>query len=278
MNRALCLATLGTIALTLPGCTGLQADPNNPSESVLDLLFAEPNFANIAANAQDPFDSDNRFRGTLQLSVSPAGSDPVNVALYAANSEDEEASVRAAACRALGRHGSPEHVPLLVRRLTDADVGVRKEAARALQRIHSPAAIDPLLTALREPGLTRRAGGEVDPDVRAEAAIALAQYRRPDVLQGLIEALGDSRLAVNHNALESLRVTTGQDFGYDRAAWLAWLQGRREPFAAGSLFTFPAYSRDLWIIERLPFIPKPVNESSSTPAGMPLTIAPTGSR
>lgn len=145
--------------------------------------------------------------------------------------------------------------------LTDEDELVRLEAARGLQRIHAPQAVPVLLERLDR-------SIEPNPDVRTEAAIALGQYPENRVVRGLIAALADRRLAVNSGTLESLRTLTGQDFGYDRRAWLDWFGASKTPFAARSVFIYPVFHRDRRLIEYIPFVPQPPNEIAAQPAGV----------
>lgn len=272
MKRGTLLLTSILILPALGGCGGLDVDPNVQGDGLLDIIFAPRDVGMIAGDAQDPFDADRRSRGMLALSMTSAGGDPAFVSIYAENTEDPDPSVRAAACKALGRHGNPEHTPLILKLLVeDPDASVRTEAARSLQRIHSPSAIEPLLNSIRQPDVTStRFKLEEDAEVRAQAALALAQYREPKVLQGLIAALSDQRLAVNRNALAALRTLTGQDFGYDRRPWAEWLAKNPSPFAGATVFEYPAYSRKMVWYEHLPLMPKPPNEASATPVGMPL--------
>lgn len=272
-----CLVLLFTgAAATLGGCEALDIDPNAEGQGLLELMLAPKPLTATLAEAQDPFDPDRRARGMLALSMTSAGGDPAYVSLYAENMEDPDPSVRAAACKALGRHGRPEHAPIILKALsTDSDPGVRREAARSLQRIHNPDAIEPLLATLRAPELlSARGKGEDVAEVRAEAALALAQYRERKVLQGLIAALAEQRLTVNRNALVALKTLTGQDFGYERQVWSAWLKDAPDPFAGATLFEYPAYTRDKTFFEHFPFVPRPPNEPSTTPSGMPLSPEP----
>lgn len=255
----------------LGGCSiADQIDPNAKGDGLIELLLSPKPVTGTVADAQDPYDADKRTRGTLGLSMTTAGNNPVFVALYATNAKDSEPSVRAAAARALGRHGGPEQASLLIELLRDADSGVREEACRALQRIYDPTAVDPLLAATREPEGAKQ--GEEESKVRAQAALALAQYRERRVVQGLIGALSDASLSVNRNALTALRTLTGQDLGYDQRRWLAWAKDTTEPFAGAVVFQFPTYSRAPLFYERLPlpFITPPPNEPSGPPAGIPL--------
>jgi hypothetical protein len=105
--------------------------------------------------------------------------------------------------------------------------------------------------------------------VRAEAAAALGQYAENRVLQTLFAALDDSDLAVNRNALAPIRTLTGQDLGMDRAAWVEWEAGTEARFAGRQLYTYPAYHRKTRLYEYIPFVPKPPNEASAPPAGLP---------
>lgn len=260
----------GASAIFLGGCSSLDIDPNAEGDGILELMFAPRPLSNIVNDAQDPFDPDRRARGMLALSTAQVGGDPVYVSLYVENVEDPDPSVRAAALKALGRHGNAEHAAIMTKALTtDRDPGVRQEAARSLQRVHSPEAIEPLLATIRLPDVAK-GQWEEDAEVRAQAALALAQYREQKVLQALVSALYDPRLAVNRNALVSLRTLTGQDFGYERLTWAAWIKETPTPFAGGTVFEYPAYSRPKSFIEYLPFVSKPPNEPSTTPAGMPL--------
>lgn len=273
IRRCLCVVAAGSLGV-LGGCEALDIDPNAEGQGLLELLMAPKPLTATLADAQDPFDPDRRARGMLALSMTSAGGDPAYVSLYAENMEDADPSVRAAACKALGRHGRPEHAPMIIKALTtDADPGVRREAARSLQRIHSPEAVEPLLATLRAPeAVSSRTRSEDSAEVRAEAALALAQYRDRKVLQGLTAALADQRLTVNRNALVALKTLTGQDFGYERQAWTAWLRDAQDPFAGATLFEYPAYNRDKSFIEHFPFVPRPPNEPTTTPSGMPLNL------
>jgi HEAT repeat protein len=238
-------------------------DPAN--QDGLLSMFAPPSPQTAAQWATDRHNPDLRYRGTLLLATASWGGEPLYLSLYEAHAADPEPNVRVAAMRALGNHGGPEHAPILVQALSDDEPRVRVEAARALQRIYAPdAAIDPLIAATRETG-------EDEAEVRAQAAIALGQYATGAVVQELIAALSDTSLAVNHAALTSLRILTGQDFGYDRRAWTAWVnQAGAGVFAARGTYLYPVFNRPRKILEYLPFIPQPPNEHTALPAGTPI--------
>lgn len=220
--------------------------------------------------AIDPYNADNRYRGTMLLSNAYFAGQPVYLQLFEDRAQDTDATVRIAGTRALANHGSSANVPILVRNLTDKDPLVRLEAARGLQRLHGQEAIEPLMDASRDPDAVRGdEASEENPDIRTAAATALGQYPNTDVVQHLIGILTDSQLSVNEAALSSLRTMTGQDFGFDRREWLTWYDGTKSPFVAGTPFIYPVFQRRKKFIEYLPFVSPPPNEIAATPAGMP---------
>lgn len=249
-----------TLAAGLAGCEAVGLELKPGAKSILEA-FAGPSPQDAASWAIDPYDPDKRYRGTLLLANAPFAGEDVYLKLFSDNVRDVDPGVRAAAARGLGTHGGPEHAPLLIERLADDDAGVRIEAARALQRIHSQDAVEPLMARL-DPAT------EPEPQVRIEAASALGQYPENRVVERLITALADDNLAVNRTAQLSLRTLTGQDFGIDRARWLAWYTTSTSTFAARSVYVYPVFSRKKKFYEHIPFVPGPPNEAPSTPAGM----------
>lgn len=231
---------------------------------------ANPSPLEMSLMATDKYDANARYLGTLGLARENFSGEPIYMKLFETNVKDADPMVRAAAIRGLANHGEPRHAEAIAEMLADKNVIVRVEAARGLQRLHNPEVIDTLITALREadprdPG--RQA--EADPQVRAEAAAALGQYAENRVLRELIGALDDSDLAVNRNALASLRTLTGQDLGLDRLSWHEWEDKAETPFAGRQLYTYPVYSRKTRLYEYIPFVPKPPNEVTAPPAGLP---------
>lgn len=220
--------------------------------------------------ALDPYNADHRARGTILLANAPFGGDELYHELYVRQVGDEEANVRASGLRGLGLHGRPEDVGLILPQLEDEIPAVRLEAVRALQRIHNPEAIDALIISTRLPDPTEEAGrtGEPEPMIRGEAAFALGQYAEPRVVQPLIAALADRFLVVNESARRSLRTLTGQDFGFDRRAWLEWYRDTETPFAGRGEYVYPTFRRGKFWWEYLPFVPGPPNETPAPPVGL----------
>lgn len=229
-------------------------------------MFAPPSPQTAAAWATDQYDPNLRYKGTVLLGTASWGGEPLYLRLFEQHARDPEANVRVAAMRALGNHGGPEHAAILIDGLSDAEPRVRSEAARSLQRLYAPTtAIDALMRAIRE-------DVEESAEVRAEAATALGQYPANRVVQALIASLADRSLAVNHASVSSLRILTGQDFGYDRRAWGTWATANpgEAMFAARGQFVYPVFNRPRKLIEYLPFIPQPPNEQTALPAGTPV--------
>jgi HEAT repeats/PBS lyase HEAT-like repeat len=244
----------------LSGCGAFDGAPRGAT-SLLQVFTPQTSPGEAADMATDEFSAENRYKGTTLLSNADFGGGGVYIELYLDRMDDPDPIVRSAAVRALGRHGDPEHVGLIVSALEDDDDAVRIEAARALQRVHHSTAVEPLLAAIVYEE-------ESNVDVRSAAADALGQYHEQRVVQGLIEGLRDPRLAVNDRVLHSLLVLTGQNFGLDRQAWIEWYNSTDDLFAAAQPYTFPVFNRKKKIVEYLPFIPPPPNETTSIPVGM----------
>ena len=244
----------------LVGCGTFENVPRGTT-SLLEVLAPQTTPAQAASMATDEFSAENRYRGTTLLSNAEFGGEGVYLELYLEGMSDDDSGVRSASVRALGRHGDPEHVDLIVTALADENDHVRLEAARALQRIHSFDAIAPLLIAIGEEN-------EPNVDVRAACADALGQYRENSVVQTLVSALRDSRLVVNNRVKRSLLILTGQNFGLDRRAWVNWYNETENLFSGAQPYTYPVFNRKKRLVEYLPLIPSPPNETTSIPVGM----------
>jgi len=261
------LAGCATSQIAPPSSKPTTARTQDPTQQDgLLSMFAPPSPQTAAAWATDPYDPDLRYKGTVLLGTASWGGEPLYLRLFEQHAKDPEANVRVAAMRALGNHGGPEHAPILIEGLSDGEPRVRVEAARALQRIYAPnVAVDALVRSVRQER-------EESAEVRTQAATALGQYPANRVAQELIAALADRSLAVNHASLNSLRILTGQDFGYDRRAWGTWAAANpgEAMFAARGQFVYPVFNRPWKLIEYLPFIPPPPNEQTALPAGTPV--------
>ncbi|MBL4808682.1 MAG: HEAT repeat domain-containing protein [Phycisphaerales bacterium] len=247
------------IATTL-GC-GTMGNAPRGAKSLRDIMAPQTSPTTAAILATDQYSAENRYRGTTMLAAAPFGGEPIYLELYIDGTDDEDPGVRATCIRALGRHGDPVHASYLIEALNDDDRKVRIAAARALQRVHTREAIPSLIRVINQEN-------EPNADVRAGAADALGQYREPYVVQSLIAALRDTRLVVNNRVQHSLKIMTGQDFGIDLGAWQHWYKSTDDLFAAGQIYTYPVFNRKKRIVEYLPFMGSPPNETTSTPVGL----------
>lgn len=292
-------SALALAAALCAGCdsAGLKAVEQN--ESIL-AFFNSTKPLDAARWSQNPYDPDQRLRGTNLLANAPFGGEDVYVRMYRTKlgaygePPDPDLGVRGVAARALGMHGDPADAELILkhlqnagkgvqapapdspesqtaeqRRAADADRFFRLEAVRALQRIHNPAAVDTLIRLTRPVDPLRPdLGGEPDRSIRAEAALALGQYPQPRVAQALIAALDDEHLLVSRAAANSLQTLTGQDLGEDAAAWFAFVDGAPAPFAGRLEYVYPTFSRSQYWWEYVPLVPDPPNEIAGPPAGL----------
>lgn len=109
---------------------------------------------------------------------------------------DRDVSVRIAACAAWGHRGTEDAIPVL---------------AEVLSR-------------------------DTDRDVRIAAARELENYRISGVIPALGIALDDSDPALQHRAIQSLEIVTGQNFGNSVPAWRQFVRnGAVDPAEVPSL-------------------------------------------
>lgn len=251
---------LTTSVLAPIGCGTFDNVPRGTT-SLLQVMAPQTSPTQAAEMATDQYSAENRYRGTTLLSNAEFGGEGVYLELYLDGMNDSDSGVRSASVRALGRHGDPEHVGLIVTALSDENDNVRLEAARALQRVHSYQAVGALIAAIGE-------SNESNVDVRAASADALGQYRENNVVLALMSALRDSRLVVNNRVQHSLLILTGQNFGLDRRAWIDWYNATEDLFVGAQPYTYPVFNRKKRLVEYLPLIPPPPNETTSIPVGM----------
>src|SRR5689334_6059915 len=109
--------------LLLVGCQNAARD----MKKTFSGLF--PPSPGEAARMMFSFDPDTRRQGVTWLAASKFGGEDVYVRSYRMLIDDPDATVRAAAAKALGAHGKVEDALLLVRRLKDPMPYVRWEAA-----------------------------------------------------------------------------------------------------------------------------------------------------
>ena len=230
----------GTMTLAvLAGCTSGGGESDN-----IFADFLPPTPSETARQAFNVYDADKRRQSLNLLSNAPWGGEAPYLRTYRLLVNDPDPTVRAAALRALGRHGGIEDLPAIQPYLSDRTAFVRWEAAMAMQRLHHPTSIDPLIKAVRD---------DEDADVRQAAANALAQYPEPKVFQALVGALNDDDFGVVEEAEHSLQTLTGQELGQDGAAWLAWAENRQDLFAQQQTYFYPQFEKPLTFGDRVKF-------------------------
>jgi len=255
-HRLLLVVALTTVGLVAGGCDTLGSDVGNVFADI-----APPSPRQAAEWALDPWDAENRRRGTTLLANAPWGGSDVYVTMYRDRVENEtDAQVLAISIRALARWGTVDDAPAIATHLTHRSREVRWEAARGLQRLHNPAVIGALTARLVDVDET--------PDIRLESAVALGQYPADRSFQALASALDARELWLNVEAQRSLTLLTGEDFGLDRTAWLRWYDTASDPFANQQTFYFPTFSRPVRLTDHLVFW-RPLNfETPAPPAGL----------
>ncbi len=263
------------IAVTVGTLTGCAS--SGESETLLGDLFGSfqpPTPTQAALDAVNVYDPDKRREAIALLGAAPFGGEPEYLRLYRwhlgssdggpqldePRAIDPDPTVRAAAVRALGMHGTVEDAKLLVPRLEDDAAFVRWEAAKALQRVHNPIAISPLINVLR---------ADPDTDVRMAAADALGQYATRAVFDALVGALGDSNYGVVRAARDSLRTLTGYDGGLDPSTWVHWAREQDERlFADQRPYRYQPYVRPPGLLERAQFWKSAETPPSKAPVGL----------
>lgn len=228
------LACVMIAALALAGC---NADGSLDPDAFGGVLKPPPTPAQAVQMCFDRDDADNRREGINWLSASPFGGEDDYVELYRLFFNDPDASVRAAAGKAIGMHGTPDDANLLIVLLKDDSAYTRWQAARALRQLHNPAAATPLTELLSDQN-------ELDSDVRQAAAEALGQYATDAVFNALVRTLEDRNYAVVAAAHGSLVTLTGHDAGDDPRDWQAWSDANPgELFSQRGTYTYMPYDK-----------------------------------
>jgi HEAT repeat protein len=113
-----------------------------------------------------------------------AGADSVDGLIAILDRPETGADARQAACWILGRLGRKRSAPALLRVLGDGNASVRAAAARALGELRSRRAVGPLIATLQT---------DDDAEVRTAAAYALGMLGDGRAVDSMIDVLGDDR-------------------------------------------------------------------------------------
>ena len=187
----------------------------------LDTLTGKTPIADVA-RMENPRSADERRKGIARLATRDFAQEPLYTRRYRQIAQgDADATVRAAAIRALNASRDKSAVPVFIAALGDESDLVRLQAAKALSNIPDPAAADPLVRVLGNRAETR--------DVRIAASEALRHYRNPEVARVLAGTVGGRDFSIAWQSRWSLKILTGNDYGYDERAWLEYLTGPNNP-------------------------------------------------
>jgi hypothetical protein len=159
----------------------------------------------------DPNNPDKRREGTLKLVDFEKGRQGAFLIVYAHVATDPDYTVRAAGLRALNRSRAKGYTYLFLKSLQDDQPLVRLQAVDALGNIPDPDAINDLVDHLNN---------DISPDVRISCADALRNFKNGEVASALVTVLDDRNFGVAWQARQSLELISGQDFRYDKNAWL----------------------------------------------------------
>lgn len=135
--------------------------------------------------------------------------------------------VRRAVVETIAEFRTPMAQQVLEAGLNDENASVRIACCRALGRRGDSAAVGQLAQVLRS---------DAEQDVRLAAAEALGRIKSPEALQALVVALDDRDPALQYAGMQSMKSITGKDYGPDVQAWrIAATGGTPPPPASPSL-------------------------------------------
>ncbi|MBC7853636.1 MAG: HEAT repeat domain-containing protein [Pirellulaceae bacterium] len=128
---------------------------------------------------------------------------------------EKSPTVRAELVKTLGVLPGPASLVALEGASTDNDPDVRTAACQALAGQQGPEAVR-LLAELT---------GDADLDVRMEAARALGRHQSPEAAKALALSLEENDPAIQRVAMQSLKSSTGKDYGMSVQTWREYLEG-----------------------------------------------------
>ena len=128
---------------------------------------------------------------------------------------EKSPTMRADLVRTLAVLPCPTALVALEGASTDNDADVRVAACQALAGQQGQEAVKMLA----------QLNGDADLDVRMEAARALGRHKSPEAAQALALALDEHDPAIQRVAMESLKSSTGKDYGMSVKTWREFLDG-----------------------------------------------------
>src|SRR5437870_7664868 len=183
-------AALG-VAMTIAAAPrGSQSSPPVP------LSVPERGDSVRSPSPEEPALSAAKGRGGqgVRTGTGSGGEDTTVVRALIARLKDENAGVRGAAARSLGRLGDPRAVPPLIDVLADSGPAVRSAAVEALADLGDPRAIGPIAGLLKDPVT----------DVKRNALGALSHFDQAVPTAPVLALLDDPDADVRHQAIDLL--------------------------------------------------------------------------
>jgi hypothetical protein len=128
--------------------------------------------------------------------------------------------VRQAIVTSIAEYRTPLSQQVLEAGLNDEDAAVRVACCRALGKRGEVVSVNCLANALRT---------DKDVDVRMAAVDALGKIKAPDAMRALAIALDDRNPAMQYAGVQSLKAITGRDYGPNVQAWKQVAAGEKPP-------------------------------------------------
>ena len=131
---------------------------------------------------------------------------------------EESAEMRRLVVVSAGQLDDPQSWKLIETGLKDTNTKVRMEACRSLGKRQDDDSLRLLATVI---------GSDTNQDVKNSAVTALASFQGEVAVDSLRVALSDRNPATRAIAIDSLRESTGKDYGNDPKEWIAALDGQQ---------------------------------------------------
>ena len=128
--------------------------------------------------------------------------------------------VRQAVVTSIAEYKTPMAQQVLEAGLSDDNAAVRVACCRSMGKRADKSSVASLASALR---------GDKDVDVRMAAADALGKINTPESIKALSVALEDRDPAMQYAGVQSLKAITGKDYGPDVKAWQQVAAGESPP-------------------------------------------------
>jgi hypothetical protein len=128
--------------------------------------------------------------------------------------------VRQAVVTSIAEYHTPMAQQVMEAGLNDENAAVRVACCRSLGKRAEAISVNALAGALKQ---------DKDVDVRMAAADALGKINSPDSMKALAVALDDRDPALQYAGVQSLKAITGRDYGPDVQAWRQVATGEKPP-------------------------------------------------